>query len=342
MQISKKQIGVVAMVAVLTLAAGPAMAALTYDNETTNTTTTSDLVGGETVTDLDNSSVYKYIEVQSDNATSSGLSNPEEAFKLKMTVNDADHPNDGRTFYVNSSTFTVEDATNGHYSINVSHADMFAELERDVNQDVNVDVTVVFNESESDEEKATISITARNGDSRAVDVVTDEDVNNSSNAEITNESRTLRSDLDYASVSSEEEITENTTFAVVFAASDVEDKYTSAYDAADFSAGDYIHTMTLTVEGHNVMVYNSQEGDAFGGGLVGGEYDPANTTVGVFHLNGGEHGEHATLEVTPKGDMTDETFLSLETSGNKKLGFWSTFNAFGFDAAQQAGAGVAV
>lgn len=336
MNFNKSKIGIGVMVALLVVAAGPATAALTYDNETTNTTTTSDLVGGETVTNLDNSSHYKYIEVTSDNASSSTLANPEEAFALKMSVNDSDHGENGRTFYTNTSTFTVEDATNGHYSINVSHAEMFDELERDVDETVTVDVTVVFNETESDEEAATIQITAKNGDERAVEVISDDDMNDSDDVSVTNETRYVRDDLDYATAESEQSITNNTTVSLVFANDTVESKYVDAFDAGDFSSGDFIYSMSTYAEGHPIIVYNSESGDAFGdGGIVGGEYDPADDTYAVYHNNGGKHGEHAQLDVEPQGDLADKKSLEVEANGNKEFGFWEANSAFGWAAAKQ-------
>jgi hypothetical protein len=341
MKFNLKRIASFALIAAL-IAAAPAAATLTYDSETTNTTTTSDLTGGETVTDLDNSTVYKRIEVQSDNATTSGLANPEEAFTLKMSVNDSDNGEDGRTFYTNSSTFAVEDATNGHYSINVSHAEMFDELERDVDENVTVDVTVVFNETESDEEAATIAIHAQNGNERTVEVVSDSDVENESGVELTNESRTLRSDLDFVTVESDEPIDQNTTVSFVFANDTVEDKYTAAYDASSFSSGDYVHSMTAYAEDRPIMVFANSGGDERDAGYFAGGFDPSEDTYATYYNNGGDHGENAQLDVIPQGDDADSSSLEIKTSGNKKLGFVENLKNFGFDAARSAGIGIGV
>lgn len=341
MKINAKKIATLALVAALVVSAAPATATLTYDDETTNTTTTSDLVGGETVTDLDNESVVKRIEVQSDNASSSNLANPEEAFTLKLTVNDAESDEDGRTFYTNSSTFTVDDATNGHYSINVSHADMFAELERDVDENVTVDATVVFNETESDEESATIQIYAQNGDERSVEVVSDSDVEQEDGVELTNESRTLRDDLDFATVESDESIEQNTTVSYVFANDTVADKYTTAYDVGSFSSSDYIWSMTAYAEDRPIMVFDASAGDDREAGIFSGGFDSSDDTYAVYYQNGGDAGENPRLDVIPQGDDADSASLEVETSGNKKLGFFSTLRAFGFDAAQSSGIGIA-
>lgn len=334
-------VAALALTGLLVVSAGPAMAALSYDSETTNTTTTSDLVGGETVKNLDNETTYKRIEVVSGNATTSGLTNPEEAFTLKLSVNDPDNGDDGYTFYSNASTFVEEDATNGHYSINLSHAEMFAELPREVGENVTVDATVTFNETETDEESSTITIYAQNGNDRAVEVVTDDDVDTESNVELTNESRLLRNDLDFASVESDENIDANTTrVSYVFANDTVAEKYTTAYDVASFGSGDYIYSMTATVDGTPIMIFDSKQGDDRDAGIFSGGFDGDDDTYGVYENNGGEYGENARLDIYPQGDDAETGELEIESSGNKSLGFWANLKNFGSDAASASGIGI--
>lgn len=336
-----KRFAVLALVVALVVATGPAMAALTYDSETTNSSTTSDLTGGETVTDLDNSSKTKTIQVVSGNASTSSLTNPEEAFKLKLTVNDTDSDEDGRVFYTNTSTATVVNASAGHYAWNISHAEMFDELERDVDETVTVDVTVIFNESESDEESATITIDAQNDDDRVVEVVSDDDFANATVVEQTNESRTLRPDLDYVTLSSDEVITNNTTISYVLANETTADKFETAYDFASFSSSDYIFTMTATSEGKPIMVFDESKGEDRDAGLVGGGFDASKDTYAVYKHNGGDYGSTPEITVVPQGDQADKASLEVSVAGNKKPGFTTALRNFGLSAARAAGFGTA-
>lgn len=332
---------VLALVAALVVATGPAMAALTYDSETTNSASTSDLTGGETVTKLDNSSTYKTIQFSSTNATSSSLTNPEEAFTLKLTVNDTESEDDGRVFYTNTSTPKVVDATNGTYAYNVSHAELFDELERDVDEVVTVDVTVVFNESESDEEAATIQISAQNGDKRAVEVVTDDDLANATVVETTNESRTLWPDLNFATLETDTVITNNTTISYVLANETVADTFETAYDFSSFDSSDYIYTMTSTVEGTPIMVFASSAGEEREAGWFAGGFDPSEDTYAVYMNDGGDYGSNSQINVVPQGEHDEKASLEVTVSGNKKPGFWTAYKNFGRQAARAAGFGVA-
>jgi hypothetical protein len=315
-----------------------ASAALTYDQETTDTTSTSDLADGDAVSELDNSSKYKTIQVISGNATTSGLANPEEAFTLELTVNDSDSADDGRTFYVNESAFTVVDATNGHYSINVSHADMFAELERGLDENVTVDVTTTFNESESDEESATIQITADNGDERVVEVVSSSDTNGSDDVGVMNESSFFFDDTQYAQAEGTHSIENNTTVTYVFADSDVSEQYVNGYDSGSTSLGDYVGGMTASINGEPVAVFDGEVGETKEPGLLSGGFTE-DDSYAVFSLNGDKFTDSATLEIVPRGDDADESSIDVETKGNKSLGYWSALANFGGDAASAAGWG---
>lgn len=156
---------VVAALVVLSMVAMPAMAAVTVDTETTNTSTTSDWQDGTTVTDLDNSSQTSTIEVSSDNASSG------DDFALEMAVNDSDSEQDGETIYTTDAQWTATNSTQGHYQLNVTHATVFEDLERDAGETVTVDVTVTVNESETSEESVTFQIDAQNDADSAVAVV---------------------------------------------------------------------------------------------------------------------------------------------------------------------------
>jgi len=336
-----KRFGAIAFgILLVAAAAGPAAAALTYDSETTNSASTSDLTGGETVSDIDNESVYQNIQFTADNATSSGLTNPEEAFTMRVMVNDSENADDGFTFYETTATATVVDATNGTYKYNLSNAELFDDLPRETGENVSVDITTVFNETESDEESATITVTADNGNDRVVRVVTDDDVANDSSVETTNESRTLRSDLDFATVESADvSISNNTTVTYVLANDTVASKYTTAYDVATFDSGDYIWSMTASVEGEPVMVFDSEAGATRDAGLFTGGFT-SDDSYAVYDNSGGVSGSAAELEIVPRGDHDDEAAIDVESSGNRALGFYANLKHFGFDAARSAGLGV--
>lgn len=322
-------------------AAGPALAALTYDNETTNSGTTSDFVGGELVTDLENESKFKEVQVISDNATTSALTKPEEAFTLEAQVNDSQNSDNNYTFYVNdTATWTVVNASAGHYMLNVSHAELFSQLPRTINEDVTVDLTTTFNKSESDAEAATITITASNGDERVVDAITDQDVAESNDVDFVNESRTLRGNLDFAEVESEDEITENTTVTYVIANGSVSEKYSNAYDVSSFSSGDYLYSMTANAEGKPIMVFNKNVGENRSAGWFSGGFDSSKDSYAVYYNNGGDHFDAQRLDIVPQGEHANETYLSTSSEGNKALGYWANYKNFGGDAASASGFGV--
>ena len=333
------------IMAVLVVASGIGAAALTYDNETTTTTSTSDLVGGETVTDLDNETKNKTIQVISDNATTSSLTAPEDAFTLEMTVNDADsHANNYTFYHDDSSTWRVVNESNGHYALDVSHAELFAELPRDVDENVTVDVTTTFNETESDEETSTITIHAQNGDERSVRLVGDE--TGVSDAEVENESEWFGygDERSVASFSDENvQVTNNTTeVSYVLANDEIANTYTDAYDVDTFSSGDYIYSMTLDVNDKPAMIFSSEPGEDSEAGWFTGGFDSGSDTYAVYHLNGGDYGENPRLDITPGDDVVDEGELDAESSGNESLGFFAALSNFGWDAASAAGIGTDV
>lgn len=340
MNTTKKTISALVLVAALLVAGvAPATAALTYDNETTDSASTSDLVGGETLTDLGNSSKMKTIQVISDNASTSSLTAPEDEFKLELNVSDANSDETNRTFYTNTSaTWNVVNSSAGHYSVNVSHADLFAELERDINENVTVDVAVTFNESETDAETSTITVYAQNGETDAVEVVSDADLKNENGVETFNETKFwIRDDVDYSSVESDKSISNNTTISYVFANDTVASDYTSAYDAGSFSAGDYIPGMIARAEAKPIMVFDSKKGDKIDVGTFSGGFLPDEDSYAVYENNGGEFGENPSLEIVPQGDHADKASLEVSSAGNKELGFWSTFKHFGLNAARAGG-----
>lgn len=160
MEYNRTQIASLLTAALLVIAAmtGGVMAAMSYDNETTTTGSVSDWQGGDTVTDLDNSTKQATVEVQSDNATSG------EYFTLRAVINDSASAQNNETVYETTQNWTATNSTAGHYETNLTYSEVFDSLERDANETVDVDIVTVWNESEVDEEKATMTIHAQNGD----------------------------------------------------------------------------------------------------------------------------------------------------------------------------------
>lgn len=299
----------------LMLITGGVSAAITFDNETTNTSSTSDLVGGETVTNLDDASTNKTLEVQSDNATDG------DSFTTKVVVNDSDHPNDGRVVYEDSSTtWTATDSTNGHYKATFNHAELFAELERGINEDVTVDVIVIAEEGTDAEESTTISITASNGNTQAVDVITKNDLNNSDNVESVDKTTWGVIDKNYAKASGERAIDGNTTdVRVVFASDTVEQQYIDKYDAEGVSSTEELGKMNI-LEGDRTTTYaDSAPSDV-----------ESTDTYAVFDRSP-EYGENAHMTYSLGDDYSDKKSVEYTSYGIVDMPFTQSFEIFGLD-----------
>lgn len=158
MKFNRTSVATVFTVALLVMAVmtSGALAALTYDNETTDNAGTSDLLAGDTVTDLDNSSKQKTLQIQSNNATS------EDNFVLRAVVNDSSSAQNGETIYETTAPWTIVNSTSGYYNKTITHSTVFENLERDANDNITVDLVTVYNETKSDEESASIHIHAQN------------------------------------------------------------------------------------------------------------------------------------------------------------------------------------
>lgn len=296
---------------------GTAQAAITVDDETTNTGTVSDWVGGETVTGLDDEQDVR-LEMQSDNATDG------DSFTVKMSVNDADHANDNRTFFEDSSTtWTATDETNGHYEANFTKAEMFAELERSIDEDTTVDVTVIAEEGTDAEESTTFTITASNGDTQAVEVVTESDLNNSDGVETVEEDGLLGSSFgaeDYARVSGEEAINGSATdVRVVLAESTVEQKFTDKYDSESVESSEALGKMALG-EDNRLDTFADSAGDDV----------ESNDTYAVYD-NNPEYGEHAHLNYNIGEDYEDSKAFAYDSYGVVDMSWTQSFDIFGFE-----------
>lgn len=158
---SKRGIAIVLAVIMVVGMAVPAMA-LTADNETTETSTTSAILDTTTLTEPHNSSKSKTIEVDGDsNTNTSSLTNPETAFTLRVLVNDSSHPQDGEVLYETTENWSVQTVANApdHYNLTVNNTEWGNELEYNATENVSVNFKVIFNESESDESVVNITPT---------------------------------------------------------------------------------------------------------------------------------------------------------------------------------------
>lgn len=307
-----------AVIMAIMMITGGAMAAISFDNETTNTGSTSDLVGGETVYDLDDDTVNKTIEVQSDNATDG------DSFTTQVIVNDTNHPNDGRVVYEDSSTtWTATNSSAGHYEATYNHAELFTELQRGINDDVNVDIKVIAEEGTDAEESTSISITASNGDTTAVEVVTEGDLNNSDNVETVSEDGILGTSFgaeDYAHVSGEKNINgSNTDVRVVLAESTVEQKFVDHYDDESVESGETLGKMTL---GEDDRL------DTFADN-AGSDVDSSDSYT-VFDRSP-EYGENAHLTYSLGEDYDDKKSIEYDAYGIVDMPFKQSFDIFGLD-----------
>ena len=255
MNFNRNQIATLLMTALLAMAVitGGAAAALTYDSETTNTSTTSDWTGGETVTDLDNSSKQAELEVQSDNATSG------DNFTLRFVVNDTASDQNGDTIYEDDSSWTATNASQGHYNKTVTYATVFEALERDAGETVTVDVVTVWNESESDEESETIQVHAENDANPNVvadDRATVKEVGPGFFSLSTLPFVSSDESADAARLEQTVNVTDNTTTISV---AENDGNVSSALDeaVADTSSGDFTADAYVLMDGKMVPVFDS-------------------------------------------------------------------------------------
>lgn len=332
------------VLSVFAFATAGGLAAVTIDTETSATTQTSDLTDGGQVTDLDNGSATSILAVSSDSAQASSLSDPATAFELDVTVNDSDSDHDGRLIYENDADWNSSNVTTGghYYEVNLTHDEVFEDLERDAGETVTLDFNVTFNQSETDQESINIQVDAVNNNTVAVQYVGDSDVNDSDDFETRTVERLGRDDYDVGEVDFEIGTTSDTeTVRIVFANDSIRDEYEAAYDARSFDDGDYVPTMILSAEGQPIMIFDSEEGDEFDSWIARG-YDADEHAYGVYQSDGGVAGSDDQLEIRDVDEEFDTTSLEVESTGNRRLGFLSNLNTFGFDAARASGVGKAV
>jgi len=294
----------IAMMAIMVITG--AGAALTFDNETTVTSSTSDLTGGETVTDLD-SETTKTIEVEATGATSSSDS---ENFTLRVINNNTD-----RVVYEDTSTsWTATSQADGYWKASFTHAEMFSQLERSTGEDVPVTVEVVYNEGLASEDGSTIDITARNDDAKAVDVVTADDRNATDDIEVVEQDGWVFNE-NYAKISGEENVNgTNTDIVVVLADENISDKATAGYDAESTATGDEVPWMAALTDDTYVSVFD-------------GTSDSNDTHV-TYEENP-TYGEHSQMTISTGDEYSDAASASYEIYAGNEMSFIDQFNAFG-------------
>lgn len=292
----------------LIAAVGGGMAAASYDNETTSTSTTSDLVGGETVTDLDNSSKQKVLEVQSDNASSG------DDFTLKFIVNDTNSEQDGEVIHVDDSSWTATNSSAGYYNQTFTHAEVFEDLERDAGEDVTVDVVTVVNESETSEEEARIQITASNdADSAVATVYENEDLVTIGEASSLNPLADTSNQTGAAKATQYVDVNANNTTSVHVnaAGQNLSDAWSAS--ASDFDSGQLVTTHAVYIDGE---LYPAVKSDASDVSWLNTSAD----TYAVVHDDGDVTVENANATFESDG------IKSVKVVGNQKIGFWAAYS----------------
>lgn len=318
----------VASLLVVSLAAAPALAAMSVDNNTTYTSTTSDLTDGATVSDLDNASKAKTIQVNATNA--SGVTNAEENFKLELTVNDTGSAQDGETILTTDETWTAVAGTDSTFNLSKTHPEYFDSVERDAGQNVTLDVTATYNESETDEESVTIQIDAQN-DAQPRVVADDRASLQATGLSVPGlDSNLFGTDADAAKSERTVGVNENTTEIVVQTDNaNVSDSLDAA--TADTADGELTPDAYVRSNGHLVPVFDSSADAEWVGNDTA--YAIADTTSGEVVIHNADE--------TFDGSSTSS--IDVVTGLNANAGFFETYRMVldsGADRTEAISAGI--
>ena len=310
------------LVAVSGVAGIGAAAAGTWDTETTDTTTESDWSGASNTATADWGNASESIYLETDGAENENLT-------LELTPAEA-----GLDYvaYTNSTPDTV-DATNGHYSFEVSYGEL-SDLARDADgAEYNA---TIYNESGDVVDETQVTFTTAAGASEDAYMIV-ADASGSDAAALTNlvadtaefdsTSGGLFSGLagvfsfgaedtndsdapDVATVSGFTTI--NGTNSDVYVSLENEStKNAYANAAEDSEDGDWIKTMTVTVNGAPQKVYMNEAPDGVNG-----------TTV-VYDADADQ------LQISPGEEYESISQLSIRSSGGDGYGFGETWTNFG-------------
>ncbi|WP_227132330.1 hypothetical protein [Halorubellus salinus] len=310
------------LVAVSGAAGLGAAAAGTWDTETTDTTSESDWSGATNTETADWGNASETIYLETDGAENENLT-----LELTPATKGLDY-----VAYTNSSPDTV-DATNGHYSFNVSYGEL-PELPRDSNGatynatiynssgDVVDETEVEFNTAANASEDAYMVVADSSGTdaSALTNVIADSAEFDSSSggffsglagmlsfgSESTNESDAP----DVATVTGYTTI--NGTQSDVYLSLENESTQGAYANAAEgYENGDWITGMTMFVNGVPQKVYMNEAPDDVNG-----------TTV-VYNADADR------LEVSPGEEYESISQLSVRSSGGDGYGFGATWSSFG-------------
>jgi len=286
------------------------------DNETTNTTSTSELTDGSTINISDggiNESDYHYVQYTADSNNSS----------VEITLNGTDDEG-GAVFYENKTAETIDSASDT-YRVNFSER-VLADVPRAINENVTLDLTITNDTEAENPDTTTIQVHLQNGDDRSVVYVSGADVSSDEDDDIIalNKSKKIAgfeySSTDYSKVSGlNRDVNGSATeVAVIYGNDSVASDYSEAV-ASDAGSGDWVLMQAAALDGTPVKVYNDaasdnvDEGDSYGvyESDIGGESGT------VYHLG---------------DDYSDASSVEIESYGNKDyspMSFWDVADAFG-------------
>lgn len=269
---------------VVSSAYGVAAVSPTVDSETTNSSSTSDLVGGETLTDLDNSSMEQHVEAVFDSE------NPAIEIRSSTDSDVVYHRYDGGDL-----TQTYADANNStyNYEVNLTHSSAFGDVPIDANENKTVDVVFINNTEAETPDETVISVTLANDGDRTVARLDDATIA-SRNAETFTSYFGGFESLDFlgeeADASFEDSIevpddNSSHTYTVHMVNEDAIDAFDHDVDGLDAAAWIVGNSVTLTDEDgemHAVKVYSDEAPEDIEDDIYAVYDDSANTLDVVF------------------------------------------------------------
>ena len=301
----------VALGVILSGAAGPAAAATpTIDQETTNTSTQSDVTNGATITSFNaSSSTSTFVEATFDSAPSGDA-------KLEiLDPSTGDKVSEYETIYSNSTADVTNQSTN-NYAWNITHD----ELEK-LPVEANTNKTFTFRILDTGDEAnaTTFDVTIAPTGERSVIYVGDHAASDAGDIASTSEKHpTLgqyidRYDTSTASIDAEDVATDgdNTTFYVYLQNESVQSAYGEAVSDS-MEDGAFLPMMTVTENGNYVPVYLNEK--------------PSSSDYLDKHAYGVYESSSNRIVVYPNGDedLSGETAVDVSSQGNEGLGFWTT------------------
>ncbi len=308
-----KRLGAAALAVFLiaSVFAGGAMGAVSYDSETTDTSTTSDITGGETINNFNASSdQYKWVEVSADSNDT----------KLEVVDNDTDEVIE--TFTPSHSSFEETNGSDGgYYAWNLTHEELFAHVPVEANSNTTVDLVAYNNTSAENPDTTTATVTLAATNERTVVYAGDTFTSSSTFEELTeNRIAGFAMPLDISTFASEANIADieqdnvavdgdNTTVTYVLSASNASDPFDEAASNAEDS--ERLESQ-LWINGNAHAIYQA--------GSVPDDVESSDT-YGVYDSSAD------TLEINVGEDYEDESSLDIEMMGNKEYGILTQLTA---------------